>query len=44
VTLERNVHLIVFLSILFIATTLLTFGLIKHIKNKKINKNANKKI
>ena len=44
VTLERNVHLIVFLSLLFIATTLLTFGLIKHIKNKKINKNANKKI
>lgn len=34
VTLERNVHLIVFLSILFIATTLLTFGLIKHFKNK----------
>ena len=34
VTLEQNVNLIVFLSLLGIATTFLTFGLIKHLKNK----------
>lgn len=34
VTLEQNVHLIVFLSLLLIATIFLTFGLIKHFKNK----------
>lgn len=40
VTLERNVHLIVFLSLLFIATIFLTFGLIKHFETKKkISKN-----
>ena len=37
VTLERNVHLIVFLSLLLIATIFLTFGLIKHFKTKKEN-------
>ena len=34
-TLEQNVHLIVFLSLLLIATIFLTFGLIKHFKTKK---------
>lgn len=40
VTLEQNVHLIVFLSLLLIATTFLTIGLIKHFKNK--NKESQK--
>lgn len=35
VTLEQNVHLIVFLSLLLIASIFLIFGLIKHFKNKK---------
>ena len=34
VTLEQNVHLIVFLSLLLIASIFLIFGLIKHFKNK----------
>ena len=35
VTLEQNVNLIVFLTIFAVATTLLTFGLIKQQKTKK---------
>ena len=34
VTVEQNVHLIIFLSLLLIASIFLTFGLIKHFKNK----------
>ncbi len=33
--LEQNVNLIIFLSLIFIATIFLTFGLIKHFKTKK---------
>jgi transcriptional regulator with XRE-family HTH domain len=35
VTLEQNVHLIIFLSLLLIASIFLIFGLIKHFKTKK---------
>jgi hypothetical protein len=34
ISLEQNISLIIFLTILGIATILLTFGLIKHFKNK----------
>lgn len=44
VTLEQNIHLIIFLSLLVIATTFFIFGLIKHFKNKNLDKNDNKKI
>ena len=37
ILIERNIHCIIFLSIITVATTFLTFGLIKHFKNKKLS-------
>ena len=35
ILIERNIHLIIFLSILVLALIFLTFGIIKQIKNNK---------